>query len=100
MNWKGPVNRIAVGGEPVLTLPWLRQLRWSAVAGQLVTVLIVHWGLKVPLPLDPVFLCIGLIAVTNALLWLVPLGSGESSASVAGVLAVDVALLTFLLHVT
>lgn len=85
---------------PILTLPWLRQLRWTAVSGQLVTVISVHWGMDVTLPILPVFLCIAAIAVSNALLSLVPLGSGESHASVAGVLVLDVALLTILLHLT
>jgi two-component system, sensor histidine kinase RegB len=85
---------------PVLTLPWLRQLRWSAVIGQTATVLIVTWGLRVPLPLVPVFVCIALTALTNLLLHGAPAGRGETPAALAGVLATDVLLLTALLHYT
>ena len=96
MNPTGP----AVLGAPLLTLPWLRQLRWSAVVGQTATVLIVTWGLRVPLPLVPVFFCIVLTALTNVVLHLVPDGRGESPAALAGVLVADVLLLTALLHFT
>lgn len=85
---------------PILTLPWLLQLRWTAVIGQLITVAIVRWWLGVALPLTPIFLCIGVTAVTNLLLHRIPRGAGESSTSVAGLLSTDVVLLTILLYLT
>jgi two-component system sensor histidine kinase RegB len=43
----------------------LMQLRWIAVAGQLVTILIVHFGLGVPLPLPPMLGVVALLAFAN-----------------------------------
>jgi two-component system sensor histidine kinase RegB len=83
-----------------LKLPWLRRLRWTAVAGQAITVLWVVRGLNIPLPLGPVFAVISFTALTNLGLHGVPAGRGESSRFLAGVLALDVALLTVMLHLT
>lgn len=86
--------------SPVLTLPWLRLLRWTAVVGQSVTVLVVSGGMKLALPLVPVFACIGFTALTNALLHRVPAGRWETPAAIASCLALDVVQLTVLLHFT
>jgi two-component system sensor histidine kinase RegB len=43
----------------------LMQLRWIAVAGQLVTILIVHFGLGVPLPLPLMLGVVALLALAN-----------------------------------
>jgi two-component system sensor histidine kinase RegB len=43
----------------------LLQLRWMAVAGQLITVLVVHLGLGVRLPLLPMLIVIALQALAN-----------------------------------
>ena len=45
----------------------LAQLRWVAVAGQLVTIGLVHFGLAVPLPLAPMLGVIGLLILANLL---------------------------------
>jgi two-component system sensor histidine kinase RegB len=82
----------------VLTLPWLRLLRWTAVAGQTVTVLVVVWGLRLPLPLAAVFGCIVTTALSNLGLHFVPPGRGEAPPALATILAADVMLLTLLLH--
>ena len=86
------------GLTPVLTIPWLRRLRWTAALGQAGTVLYVVGVLKVPLPLVPVFACIGMTAVSNVALHRIPAGQGERPSWIAAVLAVDVLLLTALLH--
>jgi two-component system sensor histidine kinase RegB len=43
----------------------LIQLRWIAVAGQLITILAVHLGFGVPLPLLPMLAVIGLLSLAN-----------------------------------
>jgi two-component system, sensor histidine kinase RegB len=48
----------------------LVQLRWLAVAGQLVTILAVHFGLAVPLPLGEMLALLAALALFNALSWL------------------------------
>ena len=64
---------------PVFTLPWLRLLRWTAVFGQTATVLWVVYGLRLALPLRPVFACIAFTALTNLALHRVPAGRGRCS---------------------
>lgn len=86
--------------HPTPTLPWLRRLRWTAVMGQMTTVLVTVGWLGIPLPLVPVFLCIGLTALSNLLLQAIPPGRGESVAVLTTIMAVDVLLLTALLHFT
>nr|WP_315185320.1 ATP-binding protein [uncultured Albidiferax sp.] len=44
----------------------LVQLRWIAVVGQIVTILIVHFGLDIPLPLGSMFMLLGGLAIFNA----------------------------------
>lgn len=90
----------AAADHPVFTLPWLRLLRWTAVAGQTVTVLWVVFGLQLRLPLAPVFACIGVTALTNLALHRVPAGRGETPGAIAACLAFDVLQLTALLHFT
>ena len=48
----------------------LIQLRWLAVAGQLVTILAVHFALDVPLPLGEMLGLLAALALFNALCWL------------------------------
>jgi two-component system sensor histidine kinase RegB len=51
-----------------INFEWLIMLRWAAVLGQLVTVLVVHFALDVVLPLGAIFTVLATEAVTNALL--------------------------------
>ncbi len=53
-------------------LALLIQLRWIAVLGQVVTILIVHYGLNIPLPLPPMVAVLGALLALNGLshLWL------------------------------
>ena len=83
-----------------LKLPWIRLLRWTAVAGQTGTVLYVIHGLHIPLPTAQALSVIGLAALTNLALHALQPGRGESPGFLAGVLMLDVALLTVLLRLT
>lgn len=85
---------------PVCALAWLRRLRWAAAAGQTLTVIVATEGLGVALPFGPVCGCIALTVLTNTALHAVPSGRGESPPAISGLLAVDVLLLTGLLHFT
>lgn len=82
------------------SLHWLRNLRWTAVAGQTVTVLFVEWGLGIRLPLGWVFPVIGLTALTNGVLHVVSSADWERRGRVTGLLVFDVVVLTLLLHLT
>ncbi len=48
-----------------INLEWLVRLRWFAVAGQLLTVLLVSWGLRFKLPLGSLFVLLALEAASN-----------------------------------
>ena len=84
--------------QPVLTLPWLRLLRWVAVVGQAMAVLWAAWHLDIDLPLPQLAGLILLTALTNLALHRVPAGRGEQSWMLATVISLDAAVLTGLLH--
>ncbi len=44
----------------------LIQLRWIAVVGQIVTISLVHYGLGIPLPLEPMLVALAVLAAFNA----------------------------------
>ncbi len=86
--------------KPVFTLAWLRTLRWTAVLGQSATVLWVHFGLRLTLPLAPVFSLIAFTAFTNLLLRDPQVAEPRGSWWITGILATDVVILTELLYLT
>ncbi len=87
-------------GVPALTLH-LRQLAWLrtfAIAGQVLMILGVHYGLGMPLWLPADFLVIGLYALTGAGLWLAALrGRPATTPVLLRALLVDVVALTAIL---
>lgn len=101
-----------------INLQWLIHLRWSAILGQLITVLVVRYGLGVDLPLAALFGVIGVEIGTNAMLLGVLRGAvarrreeqaGDGAgahapsrlrALVLGVTLLDLVLLTALLALT
>jgi two-component system sensor histidine kinase RegB len=73
----------------------LVELRWLAVAGQLLTILLVHFLLAVELPLREMLTLLAVLALFNVASWLrtrlaLKVGGGE----LFGALLVDVAVLT------
>ena len=48
----------------------LVQLRWLAVAGQLATILMVQYAIRVPLPLVEMLTLLGVLALFNAASWM------------------------------
>lgn len=59
---EAPVSPGAAGRRNMLLLI---QLRWLAVVGQVVTIAVVHWGLKIPLPLGAMLLAPAGLALMN-----------------------------------
>jgi two-component system, sensor histidine kinase RegB len=85
----------------VLNLAWLVRLRFVAATGQAVAVLVAHSLLAVPLPLPWMLALIGVGLSTNVLLALWPRrGRVPRQAALAGIIAVDVWLLTGLLYLS
>ncbi len=84
-----------------INLSWLVRLRWGAVVGQLVTILLVDRVMVIPLPIVPLLGVVGLEATSNAaaMLWL------RERRPVPGwmlpaALATDIVILTGLLFFT
>ena len=66
-----PKERMHVFSEPhVSTAIWLTQLRWVAVAGQLLVIGYVWFVLYVPLPIVELLLLVSGTAISNGILWL------------------------------
>lgn len=84
-----------------INFSWLVRLRWGAVAGQLVTVLVVDRVMHIHLPMNPLLAVIAFAAATNvgSALWV--RGRTRVGESItATLLVLDVLLLTVLLYLT
>ncbi len=106
-----PLLHPHVHSHPTLeTAIWFLQLRWVAVAGQLVTMAAVQWILRIQLPLSGLLIFIGVTATSNVAydLWLRHLrrrGMQESDRLpsyqiVSSLMLVDIAVLTGMLYLT
>jgi two-component system sensor histidine kinase RegB len=82
-------------------LAWLVRLRWGEVLGQLITVLLVNFGLHIKLPMTALFVVLATEAASNLLfmLW-ARRATLTDSALLALPMAIDVFLLTALLFLT
>ena len=90
-----PVSPGAAGRRNMLLLI---QLRWLAVIGQVMTIAVVHWGLKIPLPLGMLLLPPTGLAVMNLASAPVTLRrQSVTDPELMLALFVDVAALTWLL---
>ena len=74
-----------------INLQWMIHLRWVAIAGQAITVLVVRFGLGLPIPLLAIFGVIGVEFGTNAVLLAIlrrasraPHGAGEPASDPPG----------------
>jgi two-component system sensor histidine kinase RegB len=76
-------------------------LRWLALAGQTLTLLVVAFGLKFPAPYIACAVVVGLGVLVNLALTLTPVGRRSiTDAEAAGQLAFDILQLTALLYLT
>jgi two-component system sensor histidine kinase RegB len=81
-------------------LSWLLRLRWGAVAGQLITILVVRFAMDVPLPLPPLFALVGVEALSNAVSYAWPATRQVPPWTLGALMALDVVLLSALLYFT
>ena len=83
---------------PRINLRWIVLLRWGAVAGQAITILVAGRFLKQPLPLTPLLSVVAALALMNAVIhvWLWRGGQPTDRACGLNLLA-DIAALTALL---
>ena len=95
-NAEAPVSPGAAGRRNMLLLI---QLRWLAVIGQVATIVIVHWGLGIHLPLGPLLLAPTALAVMNLVSAPVTLRRKVvTDPEILLALCVDVAALSWLLY--
>jgi two-component system sensor histidine kinase RegB len=84
-----------------INLTWIVKLRWSAMAGQLVTIVVVHEGMGIRLQLVPLLGLIALSLATNLLaFWWTQKGRRVAPWVVPSLMNFDTLLLTALLYLT
>ncbi|MCP4447897.1 MAG: HAMP domain-containing histidine kinase [Myxococcales bacterium] len=85
-----------------VNLLWLIKLRWGSVAGQLATIFWVLSLVDIHLPLIPLLLIVAVEAASNvvASLWLSRTKAEVREYQLAGIMGLDVVLLTLLLYFT
>jgi two-component system sensor histidine kinase RegB len=95
------MRELTDSGESRLRLQTLIRLRWVAVIGQTITVLVVHFGLGFHLPLTACIAVIGLSALSNIVLQThFPPSQRLKSAHAALMLGYDLLQLAALLYLT
>jgi two-component system sensor histidine kinase RegB len=79
---------------------WLIKLRWVAVLGQLLTILVVRWGMAVKVPLTPLAVLLAVTVFSNV--WLIRrlYGGRTGVATLGNVMLLDLANLTGMLYFT
>lgn len=106
-----PLIHPKVVAQPTLdSANWFLQLRWVAVAGQLLTMAVVIWGFGIRLPSFELLLLIGITAVTNALYWLwlshlhrlglEPTDRLPTDQVITGLILIDIVVLTGMLYIS
>jgi len=90
-----------VRGAHTINFQWLVTLRWGAIAGQAATILVVDRLMEIALPLTPLGCIIAFAALSNAACeWWVRRDRAVHESTIAGIMVVDVLLLTALLFLT
>jgi two-component system, sensor histidine kinase RegB len=78
----------------------LAQLRWVAVAGQAATILVVHFGLGVTLPIGPMLGAVVLLGIANLAAWLALPRHRVRNVEIMLALLLDMGTLTFQLYLS
>lgn len=96
-----PTNDFSDAVTGRVRLRTLVNIRWIAVAGQAVTLILVHYGLGFSLPLFATALVVGMSVALNLLIsFSTPMGRNLPDRQAAGFLAYDVVQVTLLLYLT
>jgi two-component system sensor histidine kinase RegB len=94
-------HRDAADADPAdgsVWLPWLVRMRWAAVAGQVLTIIVARWGIGLEIQLGWLLAIVAFTAASNALLAAsLDRLAGRANEVAAAVIALDVVLLTALL---
>src|ERR1700730_6185623 len=100
--WHDFASTFGRAGRPFgLRFDTLMRLRWLAVAGQTIALVIVHWGLGFAFPLWPALAIVAVTPLTNLALRLRYTGAQRLGDEMAGaLLAFDLIQLSLLLYLT
>jgi two-component system, sensor histidine kinase RegB len=94
-------DRIEQSRRDGIQFSWLVKLRWAAMAGQLVTIAVVHEAMGIQLRLAPLLVLMGLGLTSNVVaLALVVRGKTIAPWAIPAVMIFDTLLLTALLYLT
>jgi two-component system sensor histidine kinase RegB len=83
-----------------INLAWLLRLRWGAAFGQLLTILVVRFGMGVALPLSPLLAIVAIEAASNAVFYTPPAARAVRRWMLVALMTLDVLLLSGLLFFT
>jgi two-component system sensor histidine kinase RegB len=79
-------------------LSWLLRLRWGAIVGQIITILVVRFAMDVDLPLVPMLALVAFEALSNSVWYVIPPNRVVSPGTLGAIMALDVVLLSGLLY--
>jgi two-component system sensor histidine kinase RegB len=97
---EAPTNDDAQAQLLRTNLSWLLRLRWGAVAGQLLTIAVVRFGMGVALPLVPLLALVLVEAISNAVSTARGAARETPAWTLGALMALDVVLLSGLLFFT
>ena len=97
---EAPTNDDAQAQLLRTNLRWLLRLRWGAVAGQLLTIAVVRFGMGVALPLAPLLALVFVEAISNAVCTARGAARETPAWTLGALMALDVVLLSGLLFFT
>jgi two-component system sensor histidine kinase RegB len=90
----------AEGGQNETNLPWLLRLRWGALAGQLVTIIVVRYVMHSPLPIASLFGLLAISLLTSVAWRLRPPGLVIRSSWLGATMVLDILVFSGLLFFT
>ena len=94
------VEPAAEGGHNETNLPWLLRLRWGAIGGQLLTIAIVRYMMRTPIPIAPLFGLLGIEVLTSIAWHLRPSRLMIRGWWLGGTMALDILVFSGLLYFT
>ena len=90
----------AEGGQNETNLPWLLRLRWGALAGQLVTIIVVRYAMHSPIPIASLFGLLAISLLTSIAWQLRRPGLVIRSSWLGATMALDILVFSGLLYFT
>ena len=90
----------AEGGQNETNLPWLLRLRWGALGGQLLTIIVVRYVMHSPLPIASLFGLLAISLLTSVAWRLRPPGLVIRSSWLGATMVLDILVFSGLLYFT